>query len=170
MYAGQIPGPAYFALYLDSFMGESGDTGAPGLWGNASHINASRTVWVNSGLDGHGWKFGSSESIPARIYAAITQPLFLNPSAWNSEASLLPIRIVKERPSYKSSLILDCENARHFRIDNMAPGDILTLGSDKWKVFPWYRKNSSVPTSNMAPPTNYNHTACLGWAIRYEGP
>lgn len=131
----------------------------------------SQNGWVNHGLDSHGWTFnGSAYDAPPGISTLV--PLIgIQPSAWNSEAVLLPIRSWKPRPSYKSSLIVDLANARHTRLDNLTPGDILTIGSDKWKVFPWYRKNTaqrngSVDIGN----TEINHTGTFGWAIRYEGP
>ena len=81
---------------------------------------------------------------------------------------LLPLRCYKERPSYKSSLIADLANARLVRINNLAPGDIVTLGAEKWKTFPWYRKDLSYPNGGVT--GNYNHSGTFGWAIRYQGP
>lgn len=88
------------------------------------------------------------------------------PNSWNSEATLLPIRAWKARPSSKISMTADLEFARHIRIDNLSPGDILTIGSDQWKVFPWYRKDVSAHNGGYF----VNHTGTFGWAIRYEGP
>ncbi|KVW96177.1 hypothetical protein [Thiobacillus denitrificans] len=126
----------------------------------------SNNAWVNSGLDAHGWTYnGSILDFPIGILHSTTL-ITLQPSVWNSESVLLPLRCFKARPSYKSSLIADLANARHFRIDNFTPGDILIIGSDKWKVFPWYRKNVTARNGG-----NYiNHTGTFGWAIRYQGP
>lgn len=132
--------------------------------GNGSSYNC----WVNHGLDAHGWTYnGAVDDAPIGI-RPISSLLTLQPSIWNSEAVLLPIRCFKARPSFKSSLIADLENARHIRIDNLSPGDILTLGSDKWRVFPWYRKSSS--TRDGGGSAGLNNTGTFGWAIRYEGP
>lgn len=124
-----------------------------------------KNCWVNSGLDGQGWLWGGS-SDTAPIGIRHSQLLTFQPSVWNSESALLPIKAYKERPLYKASLIADLANARMLRIDNLAPGDILTLGTDKWKVFPWYRKNLAQRDGG----SNINHTGTFGWAIRYEGP
>lgn len=138
-----------------------------------SHDNATyngtswRNSWVNHGLDGHGWQYGATTSYPSVGLRAISQLLWQQPSAWNSEAALLPIRAWKERPSYKSSLIADLENARLIRLDNLTPGDILIVGSDKWRVLPWYQKNSAVRNGATVPA---DHTGTFGLAIRYEGP
>lgn len=136
------------------------------FWATYGDPPAARNAWVNHGMDGHGWTYnGSQFSTPIGIRH--NSPLLsLQPSVWNSEATLLPLRCYKERPYYKASLIADLANARHLRIDNLAPGDILTLGSDQWKVFPWYRKD----VANRNGGTNINHTGTFGWAIRYQGP
>lgn len=134
--------------------------------GPGTGATAKGNCWVNHGLDAHGWTYNGATYDPP-IGIRHTEPLIgLQPSVWNSEATLIPVRAYKQRPSFKSSLILDLANARHLRIDNLSPGDILTLGSDKWKVFPWYRKNSA----NRNGGGSVNHTGTFGWAIRYEGP
>ena len=129
-------------------------------------VTAPLNCWVNHGLDSHGWTYnGSQFSSPIGIRQN-TPMIAMQPSAWNSEATLLPLRCLKERPSFKASLIADLENARHLRIDNLAPGDILTLGADQWKIFPWYRKDVTARNGG----NGINHTGTFGWAIRYEGP
>lgn len=130
---------------------------------DARHV-PSRNCFVNHNLDGTGWAWESS-GFPIGIRRA--SPLHgLLPSAWNSESVLLPLAAWLTRPSYKSSLVADLANARILRIDNVTPGDILTIGADKWKAFPWYRKNLDARNGG----SNINHTGTMGWAIRYEGP
>lgn len=125
--------------------------------------------FVNSGLDGHGWLPAASGQNGALNAIAAAPLLWLQPSTWNGECAFAPIRAYKVRPAYKTSLILEMQHARHLRMDNLTPGDVLTLGSEKWKCFPWHVKNTVTRNgggSNMA----YDHTGTLGWAIRYEGP
>lgn len=136
------------------------------FWGTSGFWEQPRNCWVNHGLDGHGWTYFGTAADVVMGMKHIATLITSQPSAWNSESTLLPLRCYKERPSYKSSLIVDLENARHFRIDNHSPGDVLTLGLDKWKVFPWYRKNLTARNGG----SNINHTGTYGWAIRYEGP
>lgn len=160
-----------------SIQPNAGGGGNPGTSGalfwhtvmNDSNINL-RNCWVNHNLDAHGWTWnGTTSNVPIGIRHL--DPLVANsPSVWNSEATLLPLRCYKERPSFKSTLIADLQHARILRINNLAPGDILTIGSDKWKVFPWYIKNSAAPTGNSSMNIGINHTGTMGWAIRYEGP
>lgn len=162
-------GPVHINLMLTGFIAGSYAGSPYGIVGGGPYTldTNERNVWVNSNLDAHGWKYGASVGDFSHGISTMSKLMWTQPSAWNSESVLLPLRLFKTRPSYKSSLILDCEHARHVRIDNFNPGDVLTLGSDKWKVFPWYRKNTA---ERNATNTSHNHSGTLGWAIRYEGP
>ena len=60
----------------------------------------------------------------------------------------------------------DLAHCRFLRIDNYQPGDIIPLGPDRWKVAPWYRKNTAQRDGG----SNIQHTGTFGWAIRYDGP
>jgi hypothetical protein len=84
---------------------------------------------------------------------------------YNGEAILIPIIAFVGRGSF----IAPCaqlQHARNLRIDNYEFAQIITLGGDKWMVFPWFLKE----------PADRNHygrqdgTGTYGWAVRYEGP
>jgi hypothetical protein len=130
--------------------------------------------YVHHDLDGYGWRIEPTSSTSYFPYGRlwIASPYdpgpyaTMQPSAWNAESALLPLRCYFRRPSGMLSLIVDCEHARLLRIDNLTPGDVLTLGSDKWKVYPWHRKN--IAARNGCWPGD--HTGTFGWAIRYLGP
>lgn len=138
------------------------------FWTTFASVPSAHNSFVNHGLDGYGWKPGATGSEVQVGIRHISTILAIQPSAWNSEATLMPVRAYQERPSFKASLKADLLNARILRIDNLTPGDILTLGSDKWKVFPWYRKDASSRDGTTSP--QINHTGTFGWVIRYEGP
>lgn len=88
------------------------------------------------------------------------------PNAWNNESPLIPIQGHVWAASSKCSLAVDVRNARYVRLDNYEPGQIVTLGSDRWKVFPFYKRNVASRDAG-----NYiDHTGTFGWAIRYDGP
>ncbi|MFP5423426.1 MAG: hypothetical protein ACLGID_18465 [Gammaproteobacteria bacterium] len=149
--------------------GGGGSFMAPALFhANSSSQAASRNCWVHHDFEGYGWFWGVGVSaVPVGIQHAV--PLLgLLPNAWNSEAVLLPLRAFVARPSFKVSMVVDCEHARITRIDNYDPGQIITLGSDRWMVLPWYRKNTTV--RNGINGSGIDHTGTMGWAIRYEGP
>lgn len=130
---------------------------------------ASANFWLHSDLDAQGWllneKGSTYEPIGIRY---LTELLKTQPNTWNSEAVLLPLRAFKVRPENRTSLTMDLQNARHLRIDNYAAGEVITLGSDQWKVFPWHRKH--IESRDGDSYRGIDHTGTFGWAIRYEGP
>lgn len=132
--------------------------------GNTS-FRAHRNYWIHSDLDGQGWWLAQTlDGAPVGISGAV--PLVgLLPNSWNSEAVLLPIRGWKVRASSKNSLTAELLNARWTRNDNYAPGQIIDIGPDRWKIFPCYRKDSA--NRNGVP--GQDHSGTLAWAIRYEG-
>lgn len=135
---------------------------------NAVHVN--KSYHVHSNLDSVGWSMNvgaTTETTGWNEQPGINaiNPLYtITPSAWNSEGVLLPIRAYKQRPENRMSLIADLRHARYVRIDNYEPGQIITLGSDTWMVFPWHQKNIAARNGG----SNITHTGTFGWAIRYE--
>jgi hypothetical protein len=114
--------------------------------------------YINHGLaGGTGWSGSDTESAQYRW------PLdFALPSAWNSDTVLLPIQAFSTAyGSSKVAMVLDIANARAVRIDNLQPSDIITLGPDRWKIYPWYLKAATSSSTTSGP---------HGWAIRYDGP
>lgn len=87
------------------------------------------------------------------------------PNNYNMETVLIPIRGYKSRPDYKTSQVIELENARHIRNDHYQNEEIITLGTDKWMTFPYYKKD---PTNRDA--TSNDSSGTYGMAIRYEGP
>ncbi|PTS85480.1 hypothetical protein DBR00_06795 [Pseudomonas sp. HMWF032] len=118
---------------------------------------------IHHGFDGAGWSSGSD--LIGISYNA-SELISLLPNTWNSEAVLLPIRAFITRPSSKLSLALELINARFTRVDNHEPGEVITFGSERWKIFPGYRKD----VVNRNGGTNIQHSGTFGWAVRYEGP
>jgi len=122
---------------------------------------------VYSDLDTHGWWWGTTYNCSNIGVDALKPLVNILPNDWNSEAILLPIRAYKARFENRISLIADLDHARYTRLDHYTPGQVITIGSDRWKIFPWYRKNI---TGRDGFSWRGNHTGTLGWAIRYEGP
>lgn len=90
------------------------------------------------------------------------------PSTFNQGNVLLPIQKSMRRPSGLLTVVASMRHARWTRIDNIAPGTIITFGSDRWKVFPLYAKNTAA--RNGVPwGTGAEHSGTLGVAIRYFG-
>lgn len=85
-------------------------------------------------------------------------PFVVSPNAFNSRSILLPVRVYAPRPSGFVSPVLECAHARFVNIANLDAQQIITLGTDKWKVYPWWSK------------TNGGAIAACGHAFRYDGP
>jgi hypothetical protein len=120
--------------------------------------------FVHHDLDGAGWSSGDDVYPSAFRYLA---PLYqIQPNAWNGEAVLLPYSVYFPRPSSKHSLVADFKHVRLVRINFLQPKDTITLGPDRWRVYPFFRKE--VATPNGGP--GVTHSGTLGYAVRYTGP
>ncbi|WP_236173610.1 hypothetical protein [Pseudomonas pseudonitroreducens] len=121
--------------------------------------------FIHHGFDSKTWTDANYTNGANAINAAVPHVLRL-PNAWNSEGVLVPIQVHIFRPESKVTLVADLKNARYTRVDNYDPGQIIPLGPDRWKIFPWYRKNAAVRDGG----DGINHTGTMGWAVRYDGP
>ena len=98
----------------------------------------------------------------------LVQILATQPNSFNNEGVLIPITLFMIRAESKFSQVLQVQNARHIRVDNYTPTEIITLGTDQWMVFPWYCK--STTDRNGGTSANLSHSGTFGWAIKYEPP
>ena len=137
--------------------------------GNYQHAHVN--VWVDAGFDATDYYYpwtnsvaleGTNSNITGIGYQ--TELLATQPNAFNNEGVLLPIKVIKKRPESKFSQVLQVQNARHIRVDNYAPGEIIQLGTDYWMIFPWYCKNTAERNGGKA----LGHSGTFGWAIKYE--
>jgi hypothetical protein len=129
-----------------------------------------RNCFVHSNIDPtYPWDLGLTTSSDQTGVKYMTELIRSQPNSFNSESVFIPIRAYKERTDGKSSQVIEVANARHIRVDNYNNEQIITLGLDKWMVFPWYRKNTAV-RNGSGTAQSVNHTGTFGWAIKYEGP
>lgn len=164
-----------YAQFVEDGQGGSYVYGNPGLFWRGSVWNvgaAYSETFIHTGLDGSDWASGASDSAPKATACESSSPLLSRqPNAWNSEAILLPVQPLLNRPQSKVSLVADLQHIRYIRIDNYDPGQIITLGQERWKVFPFFRKNSASRSYCVATNNPLNlHTGTYGVAIRYDGP
>lgn len=121
--------------------------------------------FVHTTIDGATWNLHNSGGsntlfVGAGANGNIIQYL---PNVWNGESPFLPVRIYKMRPESKSSLVAELKNARYCRIDNFNDQETVSIGSNEWMVFPFFRRDML----NRNGATSYaNHTGTFGWAIR----
>ena len=128
--------------------------------------------FVHTGLDSTPWRSGYSGTAAltgcrggGSQVGSLLQQL---PNLYNSANVLLPIKPVALRSSGGVTIIANPKNARYLRIDNVVPGEIITFGADKWKVYPFYRKDATV-RNGVDWPTGATHSGTFGYAIRYTG-
>lgn len=181
-----LPGTGnwYGGLYPLSVYGKKGNGHANCLLFSAfdssgSIFNSEQGIswFFHHGLDGYPWSISGNQvgninnttwaSLPSQAAATkIIEPLLIRqPNSWNNEAILLNISPAIYRPEGWLSVVGDLKHARYIRNTYYNDGQIITLGQDKWRVYPCIRKNTTSPEPNY---TN-DHSGTYALAIRYEG-
>lgn len=150
--SGCMAGNFYASANVDArtglFVTYSGDGGS-----------YSAGCYVHHGLTG--WS-GGAGALAKTVNACRQLTLIDNPGTnATGQAILCPIQPYIERGSGKTSLVADLQAARYVRMDTLEPGDTITLGTDQWKVYPLYKKNSAVRDGGDF------HSGTYGYAIRY---
>lgn len=126
-----------------------------------------QNCFIDVNLEGCEW--GNDAALNGQAVRADWPAITLmatQPNAWNADAMLLPLRIYGARPSSLYSALAQLPNVRLVRNTNYSDGDIITLGSDRWKVFPGRCKNTSQPDGAQ----NMDHSGTYALAVLYDGP
>jgi hypothetical protein len=127
-----------------------------------SSVNSANAA-IYSLLDAAGWIDGRAADIGGDLVK--TQP-----NAWNGESTMVPIQPFHVRASNKISVIAELTYARMIRIDNIDPEAVVTLGTEEWIVFPWYKKSTVKRDGDGALAfATGRSTGTFGWAIRKNG-
>jgi len=96
-----------------------------------------------------------------------------NPNAFNGQTVLTPfIPFLSGSDGYFIPLGR-IGHVRFVKLTNYDPGDVITIGPDKWKVFPWSIKDTTKPDGERLPFYNSSSlpsTGVLGIAVKYDGP
>jgi hypothetical protein len=122
--------------------------------------------FIHHDVDGGGWTDYSAGNWPSSFRYVYPLNAY-QPNAWNGETVLLPYPVYMARTSgNKQTLVADFKHIRHCRIDYHQPGEIITLGPDDWKIYPWFNKS----TVNRDGGASLNHSGTLAYALRYTGP
>lgn len=138
---------------------------------NTSQTTGNNNSFIHYGLDSSTWsRAGAGSGVGDRYPLSLEYitPLIASlPNAWNNETVLLPFPVYIPRSSgNKVSLVADLKTVRHCRVDFLDPGTIVTLGSDEWKIYPWYRKDTTARNGNDIGTT---HSGTFGFAVKYDG-
>ncbi len=130
---------------------------------NGSVDPSNHGAWLHCELDGAIWPGNGTGSYP--LFASYADPLHQRmPSIWNSQSTLTPYWLWLPRSNGYGSILGHIEHLRSVRVDNYTPGDIITLGTAKWKVFPWWRKDTAARDGGNGT------TGTWGFALAYDGP
>lgn len=157
----------------------SGPTGcitAGGLFngtGGWTTNNYSTNCHIHSGLNpSGGWNdvTGGSggENTPYYVQGIrFQQPLIeYLPNAWNQQSVLVPITVMSKAASNKQQVVAELRHSRYMRNDFYNDLDIIEIGADKWRVYPFYRKNIAARNGGA----NIDHSGTFALAVRYDGP
>ena len=74
----------------------------------------------------------------------------LSPAPLNGVGVLLPNIVSINRNNEYLSPFGTMEDIRYMRMDHYLPGEEFSLGSDTWKVFPWYQKGGHSELRGIA--------------------
>lgn len=125
--------------------------GAAGMFQGRQYAGNRQNGAVDHKLDSVTWKVEGA-------WRDWYSPFILSPNAFNSRSILIPIRVYAPRTSGFVSVVLECAHSRFVNAANLSAEQIITLGSDKWKIYPWWSKNPPLAIANCA------------HAFRYDGP
>lgn len=126
-------------------------------------------LWTNVGTDNAGTEdvssWGLSEAmligLPVMAGLYMTQP-----NSFNGQAILINPPLIVHRGDFKSSIVGQINIMRFMRMDFYQPEDILTIGPDKWQIFPCIKRDPANPGGHGSNRQSGFHA----YAIRYTGP
>lgn len=160
------------ALFWDTAVGTSNIGFSSG---NASFIHHALdgNSWSVSGtaagaLSGVSW--AGFPSVACAVLPAAPH-IARSPNIWSAESILIPIQPHIYRPSAMVSMVGDIAHARYVRLDNYEAGQVVVLGSDAWRIYPWLERNPAARDAGglSTAPGRTTHSGTLGIAIRYDG-
>lgn len=169
-YNNPITTSSAFTIYNVGPAGSSGGSTAAGLFylnygaaslGDSAANTIMHTNTATSGMDG--WSSFNGIDTP-NAYYAISELMKASPNAWNNQSILVNLTISLPASSNKRVIVGELEHSRYIKINYITPGDIITLGSDKWKIYPNFRKGTAELNGSGS------NTGYYGLAVRYDGP
>lgn len=138
--------------------------------------NGRPSSFVHCGLEGApAWREGARNSydpnwnagaiLGQNHLAGLLQAL---PSQFNESEVLLPIYASMLRTDGTQTVVATMRHARFLRIDNVTPGDLITYGSEQWRAYPLYAKNTGE-RDGVGWNIGADHSGTWGVALRYPG-
>lgn len=132
--------------------------------------DSARQEAMHTGFNNKGWNVPGPNMDGIEAISQAIPFISRSPDNWSSNPILLPIRIFNTVASSKQSIIAEIANARYLRIDNYEPNQIVGIGDEQWKIYPFHQKNINERNGSNSTSSGRMHTGTFGWAIRYDGP
>lgn len=142
-------------------------------WGDPARAN--KASMLHCELRGEVWAASivDRDSLIQRIHCpSILAPAHrCNPNTFNGQTVLTPFQLFLQNTDGHYMPIGHVEHVRFLKLTNYNPGDVIPIGSDRWKVFPWFRKDIANPDGRdqLGGAQSVPSTGVLGVAVRYDG-
>jgi len=140
--------------------------------GTGQYTYSGPTSYIYTSLDSIGWKYVHSSAANAGGLNAcsgdyVSGLITALPNLLNQATVLLPIKAVIAREFGGLTIAANLKNSRLVRLDNHQPEELVTFGSEQWKVYPCYKRN--VTQRNSSGSESGYHSGTFGFAIKYTG-
>ena len=160
----------YFTANVSNCGAEPDDGFGIGLFSTNRSVCSYPSSFIHQGLDTVGWLSEINSTVGRGCYgiAYASGILTAMPNLTNNANVLVPVKAIAYRNSNGRTIVANPRNVRYMRIDNVVPGEIITFGSEQWKCYPFYRKDSTA-RNGVSYPTGAQHSGTWGYAIKYTG-
>lgn len=143
------------------------------VWGDPNSGWSNKCSFVECDVRGEIWPAAASnvdESDQNIIHVpTIISPVHkFNPNAFNGQTVLTPFELFLRNTDGHFMSIGHVDHVRFVKLTNYNPGDVIEIGPDRWKLFPWYRKDINNPDGIDGAQSGPS-TGVLGVAVRYDG-
>lgn len=92
-----------------------------------------------------------------------------NPNAFNGQTILTPFQLFLQNTDGHYMPIGHVGHLRFVKMTNYNAGDVITLGPDRWKLYPWSRLDPTKPDGDIPGADQAYSAGMLGVAVRYDG-
>lgn len=127
---------------------------------------AQQSTFIHSDLDGQGWFQSYTSGVNNKGLEGMAPLPALLPNDWNKESSLLVIKAHFMHQNNYMAPVVELEHCRGARNDYYQPGQVVNVGTERWKIYPIIKKDATVRNGYDGSP----HSGTIAQAIRYDGP
>lgn len=117
--------------------------------------------------DGQDKDLNSIKGLPTH-----SSPAYKNqPNNFNGQTVLWPFTVGLLNTDGHHMMLGSPGHIRLVRLFNYNPGDVIQIGTDRWKVYPFHRKDTARPDGAVPSYGSGTYsTGVQGVAVRYDGP